>query len=68
MAFLAAVTAIGLATGSSCTIKDPCFNAPPPPADVLAVDAKYPQIEMDYVISDTVECDLVNNKWQREAE
>lgn len=57
------VGAIAL-TGSSCTV-DPCLKVPPPSPELVKI-AQDPRIEVDYVISDKIECDMVGNGWQRE--
>jgi len=63
------IGAIIVLTGSSCMIaKDPCFNVPQPSAELLAVAARHPNIEIDYVLTDKIECGLVNGRWERERD
>jgi hypothetical protein len=66
-------TAIALAAGAiavlatGCNIgKDPCRAVPPPPAELVRVVAQHPNIEIDYVVTDKIECDLVGGRWVRE--
>jgi len=64
---LGAGAIVVLATGSSCGIGgDPCRTVPPPPAELVRVVAQHPNIEIDYVVTDRIECDLVGGRWVRE--
>lgn len=67
-ALAAALVVTVLATGAGCLPPDPCTQIPPPNPELMGIADRFPNVELDYVIDETTECDLVGNRWERERD
>jgi len=60
--FVLASVAAGL---TGCNVRNPCADLAPPTEQQMAVAAAGAEVEIE--VSDNVDCELVNGRWERET-